>query len=175
MGSNHIARLDRPESFPRALAESVFERMYKFHQRNRSAAADVEQTVAVGGLPDQADHPFDDIVDIGKITLHAPVVKNVDDLIACDRPGKFVGRHIGPSPGSIHGEKTESRHGNPKQMVIRVGHQFIGFLGRGVEGNRVIHAIFHCEWELRIASVHGTRRRIKEMRRANSPAAFEYV
>ena len=164
MGFHHVAGLDWPESPARALPECRLERMYKIHQIDRSAAADIEQAVPVRGLPRQPDHRFDDVVDISKVALHAPVVENVDCFTPDNRSGEFVGSHIRSSPRPIHGEKPESRHWNLEQMSVGMRHQLIGFFRRGVKRNRMVDRIINREGKLRVTSVDGARRCVQKMR-----------
>src|ERR1700722_4409553 len=175
VGVDHVARLQRPESFPRAPSQGGFKGMHKCHQRNGLAAADVEQTVALGSLPREADHRFDNVVDVRKIALHAAVVENVDYVSSRDRSGEFIGRHVRPSPWSIDGEETEPRRRDMKQVAIGVGHQLIGLFRCGVERHRKIDPIFHGEGDFCIAAVDGARRRIDQMRDARAAAAFEDI
>ncbi|MNR66143.1 hypothetical protein D3C85_1894890 [compost metagenome] len=58
-----------------------------------------------------AHHPFDYVIHVGKIPPHIAIVVNVDGAAFEDFFGKNKGRHIWPTPSTIHSEKAQSGGG----------------------------------------------------------------
>ncbi len=69
------------------------------------------------------------------------MVAGVEDV---DRPpfedgfGEEEVGHIGPAPGTVHGEEAQARAWQTVEMGIAVGHHLVGLLRRAVERDRVI-------------------------------------
>ncbi len=60
-------------------------------------------------------------------------------------------------------------------MAVRVRHQFVGFLRRRVQADRMIDRIAHGKRQLAVGAVHRTRRRVDQMLDAAVTARFEDV
>ncbi len=95
----------------------------------------------------------DNVIDVGKVAPHISVVEDFDRLLIDDCSGKGVVGHIRTSPGPIDGEEAQSGSWEAIQMGIGVGHQFIGFLGRCIETDRIIYLIVSRIGDLRIQPV----------------------
>ena len=67
--------------------------------------------VALGRMVDDAYDSFDDVVDVGEISLHLAVVVDVDGAIFQNRFGKEKKRHVRASPGAVDGKKAQTRSG----------------------------------------------------------------
>ena len=57
-------------------------------------------------LVEAADHPFNDVVDVGEVAAHAAVVEHTDRLASEDRTGEQHRCHVRPAPGAIHREEA---------------------------------------------------------------------
>src|SRR5678815_6095280 len=87
-----------------------------------------------------SDYAFDDVIDIGKVAAHLSVVIHLDRLSFQNRLGENEEGHVGPSPGPIDRKKPQPRAGNPIEMRITMGHEFIGlFAGRIERDLSLIH------------------------------------
>ena len=88
---------------------------------------------------------------------------------------EFEKRHVGASPGAIHGKETQSAGRQPEQMTIAVRHQFISPLGCCVKLQRVIGAIVLAERHLGIGAIDAARAGIGQMAHFGMTAAFQNV
>ncbi len=48
-----------------------------------------------------------DIVDIGEVSLHIPMIEHFNRAVIHDRIGEKIQRHIRPTPRAVHSEKPE--------------------------------------------------------------------
>src|SRR4051812_33182871 len=69
---------------------------------------------------------FSDVVDVGKVPLHLAKIEYLDRLVLDDGLGKEKQRHIGPTPGAIHGKKAKAAAWHAIEMRIAMGHELIG-------------------------------------------------
>ena len=129
--------------------------------------------VCLRGQRQQAHHALDYVVNIGKVSAHAPLVKNLDGLAAHNGRGKQVQGHVGPAPGAINGKKAQTRAGNAEQMAVGVGHEFIAFLGGRVQTYRVVNIVVHAVGPRRIHAIDRRRRGKKQMPHLVLAAAFK--
>ena len=135
----------------------------------------VPSRIGRGGTRRDPDDPFDDVVDIGEVPLHFPLVVDVDGLAGQDGPGEKKQRHVGTSPGAVNGEKAESRAGDPVENRISMGHEFVGFFRGGIETHGMIDVVVNGEGHLGVAAVNGTGGGEDEMGDAVVAAAFQDV
>src|SRR4029077_20310246 len=128
-----------------------------------------------GWMIEGPDHPFDDVIDVGKVSAHLSVVVHLDRFSLQNRLCEYEEGHIGPRPRSIDRKKPQTRAGNPIEMRIAMGHKFIGLLARRIERDRMIDVVMNRKWHLGIAAIDGTRRGIDEVLDLRVPAAFQNV
>ena len=64
----------------------------------------IGQGRAVGG----ADHPLDDVVDIGEVAAVPALVEEPDRPALGDGAGEEHRRHVGPAPGAVDGEEAQA-------------------------------------------------------------------
>ena len=62
-------------------------------------------------LVDYPHDTFDDVIDVGKIAFHPALIEYRDRLTGEYFPGEAEIRHVGPSPWTVHGEKTQAGAG----------------------------------------------------------------
>ena len=53
-----------------------------------------------------------EVIDVGKVPLHVPVVVDVDVFAREDHLGELEVRHVRASPGSVDREEVQTRRGN---------------------------------------------------------------
>ena len=112
--------------------------------------------ICLGHIFDNPQHPFDDIINIGKIPFHFTMIKYVDWLPGQDGFCKKKIGHIRSSPGTIYRKKTKSSHWQAVKMAIGVGHQFIRFLRSSIERNRMVDIIVNRKRHFAVATIDGT-------------------
>ncbi len=81
------------------------------------------------------------------------MVEDRDRLARDDLPGEDIGRHVGAAPGAVDGEEAQTRQRNAVGDRIGVAHQLVGFLGRGVERDRIVHLVLDREGQLGVAAI----------------------
>jgi hypothetical protein len=161
-------------------------------QRHRVVVADVEHPVGraagrrvgahrvvagigLGSAVVDADHAFDDVVDVGEVALHVAVVEDVDRPPFEDRLGEQEQRHVRPAPRAIHREEAQPGGRQAEQMAVGVRHQLVGLLGGRVQADRVVDAVMLGERHLGVAAVDAGARGIDQVLHAVVAAAFEDV
>src|SRR5690554_283308 len=94
VGVGHVAGLQRQQVLDRLLAQGLFDGFDVFGKLHRVVVADVEDPiggvaggrvrgiavplgVGLGGLVAGADHPFDDVVDVGEVAGVVAVVEQI--------------------------------------------------------------------------------------------------
>ena len=60
-------------------------------------------------------------------------------------------------------------------MAVGVGHQFIGFFGGGIQGNRMIHIVMDRKRHVGIGAIYRTGRGKHQVLHAMVPAAFQNI
>ena len=96
-----------------------------------------------------------DIINIGKISFHIPVVIHGDGLSLQDFISENKHGHVWSSPWAINCKIAKSRTIKSIEMGIRMGHELIGLLGGPIEGNGIICLIISAERNLGIGTVNG--------------------
>ena len=99
-------------------------------------------------------HPFDDVVDIGEVASHVAMVEDIDRATGEHRIGKQKGRHVGSAPGAVDRKKAQTGGRQPEKMAVGMRHQFIGFLGRGIQTHRVVDRIVLGKRHPGVAAIH---------------------
>lgn len=97
--------------------------------------------VGFGDFGDDAVDAFHDIVDVGEISFHVAMVEYIDRPVFQNGLGEQEQSHVGAAPGAVYSKEPESRAMKIEQAAVRVGHEFVGFLAGGVQGDRVIHVV----------------------------------
>src|SRR5690606_49194 len=100
-------------------------------------------TVSRGYMIERANHTLHDIVDISEVTAVMAIIENINRLPGENLFGKKKQRHIRATPGTVHGEETQTGGGDIKQMAISMGHQLIGFFSGSVKADRMINVVVH--------------------------------
>ena len=110
-----------------------------------------------------ADHPFDDIVDVGEIPAHLAVVEDLDRFSLQNGAGELEEGHVRTAPRAVHGEKTQPRGGDAEEVAVGVRHQLVGLLGGRIEAHRVIHVVMHRKRQAGIGAIHRAAGGIDQM------------
>ena len=97
--------------------------------------------IGFGCFVDDSKHAFHDVINVGEIPFHFSVVEDIDGAVFQDGLGKQEEGHVRATPRAVDGEKPETRAVKPEEAAVAVGHEFIGFLAGGIEGNRVVHIV----------------------------------
>ena len=191
-GCRYVASLHRQEFLGRGLAERLFERLDEDHQFDRLVVADVvdsvgraaasgsrvrrvEVGVGLGDAIHDADRAFGNVVDVSEIAPHFAVVEDLDGAAGEDGLGKQPGRHVGTAPGAVNGEIAQAGGRQAVEVAVAVRHQFVGFLGGGVEAERVVDGIMHRKGHPGVAAVHAGAAGVDEVFDAVPAAGFEDV
>jgi len=113
IGLVYVTGLHGQEVLLGRLAVSVFDFGDKVHELYGVAATDVVNLVGhvvrafggIGHMVQRMDGAFGDVVDVGEVADHVAVVEYLDGFALGDGAGKEHGRHVGPSPRPVYGEK----------------------------------------------------------------------
>ena len=84
-------------------------------------------------MVNHANNPLDNIIDIGEIADHFPVVEDGDGIAFQYPFGKFEQRHVRTAPWPVYREETQAGARQTVKMSVTMRHQFIGFLGGGIK------------------------------------------
>ena len=122
-----------------------------------------------------ADHAFDDVVDVGEAALVVAVVEHLDRLTGEDRFGEKEQRHVRASPGAVDGEEAQSGAWNAVEVRITVRHHLVGFLGGGVQRQRMSGRLVFAEGHPDVGAINRTGGREHEVFDAMVAAAFQNV
>lgn len=98
---------------------------------------------------------FDDIIDVGEVAAHVPVIENPDRLTGCKPPGGAVIEHVGSSRRPIDSEESEACGGDVVKLAVGVGKQLIALFGGGIEADGMIHLVIRAERDLLVPTVDG--------------------
>ena len=85
---------------------------------------------------------------LGEVPEHPAAIEQSDRIAPGDRVGEYKQGHVGPVPRAIHRKEPQSGAGYPVEMAVRMRHQFVGLLARGIETDWMIHVVMHREWQL---------------------------
>ena len=105
----------------------------------------------------QSHHRLGDIVDIGEVAAHVPLVVDVDGVACQDRLGELEQRHVRTTPGAVDGEEAQAGRRQIVEMGVAVAHQLVGLLGGRIQGDRMVDAIAGGEWRLAIEAIDRAR------------------
>ena len=153
-----IPRLHGQHLNPGLAAEPLLEYLDIMHELDRLVVPDIIETkrgIAGGRIRrrrrpaigrsrravDHAHHPFHDVVDVGEVAHHAPMVEDLDGGAFQDPLGEQKQGHVRTSPRPIDREEPQTRTRQAKQVGIAVRHELVGTLAGRVQGHRVSDAI----------------------------------
>ena len=102
-------------------------------------------------------------------------IEDVNRLTGQDVTSKQKQRHVGSAPRPVYGKEPQAGGRQPVQMAVGVGHQLIGFLGRGVQADRMIHIVMHRKRHLGIGAIHRTGRGVDQMLDRVMTAGFQDI
>jgi len=131
--------------------------------------------IGFGHLIQYPDHALDDVVDVGEVALHVPIVEDIDRASFDGRLREEEERHVGPSPGAVDREEAQPGGRDAEQVAVGVRHQFVGLLAGGVEADGVVDRVVHRERDLGVGTVHAGRAGVDEVLDLVVTAAFEQV
>lgn len=188
----HVPRLHRHELDLGFFPEARFQDLNVSHEVDRLAVADVVDPVRgvaprrIGRIApprgiarrrpiDDGDDAFHDVVDVGKVPPHAAVVEDLDRFATQNFGSELEKRHVRAAPGSIDRKKAKPGALKAIQVGVAVGHQLVRFLGRRVQGHRVIDVVAFGERELGIGAVHRAGGGKDEVPHPAVAAALEHV
>ena len=101
-----------------------------------------------------ADHTMNNIVHIGEIPIHVPVVVNLNGLAPGNPVRKLEVGHIWPSVGPVHRKEAQPRGRNAVQMSIGKGHELVALFGGRVQADGMIHIVVGGKRGLLLIPVH---------------------
>ena len=105
------------------------------------------------GMVDELQDRLNGVVDICKISDHKPSIENPDGFSGKNCAGEKKGRHVRASPRAVDGKKAQTRAGDPVEMSISVGHEFVCFFCGRIEGDGVIHIIVNRERDFFVSAI----------------------
>ncbi len=135
----------------------------------------IEIGVGSGHPIQRADHPFDDVIDVGEIAGVLAVVEDVDRLTGEDLAGEQEQCHVRPTPRTIHGEEAQPSGRQAEQVAIGMRHQFVGLLAGCIQTDRMVDTVFHRERQLAIGPIHRAGAGIDQMLDRLMTTAFQNV
>lgn len=101
-------------------------------------------------------HPhysFHNVIYKGKVTLAVAVIEYADGLAGAQFVGKAEISHIRTAGRPVDCKETQPRAGNVIQFAVCVGHQFIGFLGGGIQADRIVYLVVRTVRDLLVGAV----------------------
>jgi len=124
-GGHHVAGLHGEEDLFGRLAQGLFDIQDEVEQADGLAGADVVDAVGrwrgcrvgVLGIPivlsgrrlrKHLINSFHDVIHVGEIALHQPVVEHLDGFARQDGFDEQEVGHIRPAPGAVDGEEAEA-------------------------------------------------------------------
>ena len=110
----------------------------------RGAAADVvdgvwrdRETVGAGLLlrcaAHDADDSFDDVVDVGEVTLAVSVVEDLDAVALHEAVRRREVEHVRATGRAVDGEEAEAGGWDVVELRVGVGHELVALFRCGVE------------------------------------------
>ena len=103
------------------------------------------------------------------------MIENIDRLTCQNCPGKEEQGHVWSSPRPIDCKETQAGTGQTIEVGIGMRHQLVGFLTRGIEGNRVVDVVMHGKRHPGVCTIDRRRRSVDEVADLLLPATFQDV
>ena len=169
-----LQRLDEVQELHRIVVANVVQPIRGFTGPRRGLVG-IPLRIAGSHFVAGPNHAFDDVVDVGEIAPHLPVVEHVNGTSFQNRFRKHEQRHVRTTPRAVHGEEPEPRRRQLIQMAVGVRHQLIGFFSGRVQRHGMVNILIDGKWHLGIGAVHTTRRRIRQVLHTVVPAPFKDV
>ena len=110
---------------------------------------------AFGGALHHTDNAFDNVVDIGEVAAAVAVVVDLDGFALQEFVGETEVGHVGAACGAVDGEEAEAGGGDVVELGVAVGHELVGLLRGGVEGDGIVDAVVSGEGDFFVAAVDG--------------------
>ena len=85
-----------------------------------------------GGVLHHAHDTFDNVIDVGKVTLALAVVENLDGLTGFELVGETEVGHVRAACGAIDGKEAEAGARDVVELAVGVCHELVALLGCGV-------------------------------------------
>ena len=148
----HIPGLHRQKILIRLRPELLLDQSDEIHELDGLVPAEVIDLVPPRRIQ-RAQHRRHHVLDEREIPTHLPVPVHIDRLLCGDLQRELVQRHVRPPPGPVDREEPQPGHRQLEQMMIDMRHELIGFLRRGIERDRVIHAIRFRERDLDVPAI----------------------
>src|SRR2546422_332825 len=148
--------LDEPDEFHRIMIADVVDPV------RGGACAGVRAVAAPFGIGlgnpfHDADYTLDDVVNVGEVAPHFPVIVDLDRPPLQNGPREQEQGHVRPAPRTVDGEESQTRARQLVEMGVDVRHQLVGLLGRRVEAYGMVHVVMHRKWNPRVGAVHRAR------------------
>jgi len=122
-----------------------------------------------------ADNAVHDAVDVREAALEVAVVEYLDRRARVDRPSKQEQFHVRAAPGALIAEEAQAGAGNAVEVRITVRHHLVGFLGGGVQRQRMSGRLVFAEGHPDVGAINRTGGREHEVFDAMVAAAFQNV
>ena len=118
---------------------------------------------------------FNDIIYIGKITLHVPVVEHINRFTGYSCFCEKKERHIRATPWAVHGKEAQTGCCNPVQMAVGMSHKLICFFAGRIETDRVIDIMMHRERKFFVKTIDRRTRCVTEIVHSVMAAGFKNI
>ena len=174
ISGGHVAGLEWQELHLRGYAQCLPEDADHIQQALGSVIADVKEFVRLKFVREEgSDDALDDVVHKGEVALHFPVVEDGDRFPLDHGLGEQPHGHVRAAPGTVN--RKESQTDGLQSIQVRVGvrHQFIGFLGRRIQTDRMINGITLAEGEFCVSSIDAGTGGIDQTWRLGMAASFQ--
>ena len=127
------------------------------------------------GVLHDANNALHDVIDIGEVAHAVAVVEDLDGLTLAELVGEAKIGHVGTASGTIDGEETEAGGGDVVELGIGVGHELVGLLGGGIEGDGIVYLVVGGIGDLLVGAIDGGAGGIDEMLDLMMAASLEDV
>ena len=125
---------------------------YVIYRVGRDGEA-VLAVLSLWGFLHHADDAFNDVVHVGEVAAAVAVVVDLDGLTFKEFVGETEVGHVGTAGGAIDGEEAQTCGGDIVEFAVAMRHQLVTFLGGGVEGHWVVHAVVGRERYFFVAAI----------------------
>lgn len=178
ISANHIAWLHSFHLQLGFFAYGLLHGVDEVHQWNGVGMPDVVHFVGnfLGGwMLQQGDDSLHDVINIGEVSLHFPMVEHMDGLAFEDGAQEEERSHVGSSPGSIHREETKSCGRYAIQLAIGISHQLVALFSGGIEAHRTVGPVVLAVGNFVAHAIDAARTGIQEVLHGMMAAVLQDV
>ena len=127
------------------------------------------------GVLHHSDDSFDDVIDVGEITLAVTKVEDFDGVALHQLVGEAEVGHVGTTGRTIDGEETETCRRYVVELAVGMCHQFVALFGSGIEGHGIVNLVIGGIWHFLVGAIDAATAGIYQVRHFVMAACFKNV